>query len=68
METGCKTFWEKCFENYFATVLKWHSKDIATVSSVRNYNIRFREVLRGNAYATIISVSLKNGFRFAKKR
>jgi hypothetical protein len=24
--------------------------------------------LRGNAYATIISVSLKNGFRFAKKR
>jgi hypothetical protein len=40
-------FREKHFENYFATV-----------SSVGNY-IRFRKVLRGNAYAMIISVSLR---------
>jgi hypothetical protein len=52
---GCETFREKRFENYFATV-----------SSVRNYI--FRKVLRGNAYAMIISISLKNGFRVAKKR
>jgi hypothetical protein len=37
IDTGCETFQEKHFENYFATVLEWYSNSIATVSSVRNY-------------------------------
>jgi hypothetical protein len=46
------------------TLWKQFCNGIAMVSS----DIRFRNVLRGNDYATIISVSQKNGFRFAKKR
>jgi hypothetical protein len=37
IETGCETFQEKRYENYFAMELQWYGNGIATVSSVRNY-------------------------------
>jgi hypothetical protein len=55
------------------TILQQYCNGIATELQQYRHAVhletifRFMKVLRGNAYATIISVSLRNGFRFAKR-